>query len=46
MGHKIKIVEGIGRGVFGNGQIIMWDNENKSYIGGSDPRSDGCVLGF
>ncbi|MHA1111885.1 MAG: gamma-glutamyltransferase [Promethearchaeota archaeon] len=45
-GHKISIVEGIGRSVFGNGQIIMRDPENGVYIAGSDPRCDGYVIGY
>ncbi len=46
MGHNITIVEGIGRSVFGNGQIILRDPENGVYIAGSDPRCDGYVLGY
>ncbi len=46
MGHSINIIEGIGRSLFGNGQIIMRDPNNKVYVAGSDPRCDGCVIGF
>ncbi|MBN2154604.1 MAG: gamma-glutamyltransferase [Candidatus Lokiarchaeota archaeon] len=46
MGHEIKVVDGIGRTIFGNGQVIMRDDQNDIYISGSDPRSDGCVIGY
>ena len=46
MGHTITIVEGIGRIVFGNGQIIMQDPDNEVYIAGCDPRCDGTVIGY
>ena len=46
MGHNVTVVEGLGRSVVGNGQIIMRDPEHEVYIAGSDPRCDGCVIGY
>jgi gamma-glutamyltranspeptidase/glutathione hydrolase len=46
MGHDISVVKGIGRSVFGNGQIIMRDPDTGVYIAGSDPRCDGSVYGY
>ena len=31
---------------FGGGQIILIDEVSGTYLGGSDPRKDGCALGF
>jgi len=31
---------------FGGGQIILIDELTGAYVGGSDPRKDGCALGF
>lgn len=42
-GHKI--VEA-GREEFGGGQIILLDPETGALAGGSDPRKDGCAVGF
>jgi gamma-glutamyltranspeptidase/glutathione hydrolase len=45
MGHKTYQVSGFERSLFGRGQIIVRD-ENGVLIGGSDPRADGCAIGF
>jgi gamma-glutamyltranspeptidase/glutathione hydrolase len=42
-GHTIVDSVGIN---FGGGQIIQRDLSTKCYIGGSDPRKDGQVLGY
>jgi len=34
------------RGVFGGGQIIMRDPQTGVLKAGSDPRKDGCAVGF
>jgi gamma-glutamyltranspeptidase/glutathione hydrolase len=43
MGHRI--VPGA-RDQFGGGQIIMLDREKDALLGGSDPRKDGCAIGY
>jgi gamma-glutamyltranspeptidase/glutathione hydrolase len=31
---------------FGGGQLIAIDNKNQVLLAGSDPRKDGCAIGF
>lgn len=45
-GHPVKMVKGYGRSVFGRGQIIIRDPETGCLSAGSDPRADGCALGW
>ncbi len=45
MGHQVAAPREIS-GEFGGGQIILVDEESGAYVGGSDPRKDGCALGF
>lgn len=42
MGHDARIAEG----PIGGGQMILLDEANNALIGGSDPRKDGCALGY
>jgi gamma-glutamyltranspeptidase/glutathione hydrolase len=43
LGHRLKLVDGLtGHG----GQIIQVDEEHGAYYGGSDPRVDGCAIGY
>ena len=44
MGHPVAPVSGLSRAVFGRGQIIFRDPNSGVFCGGSDPRSDGCVM--
>ena len=45
-GHRLSPVTGFGRGAFGGGQIIVRDARSGVLIGGSDPRKDGCAVGW
>ncbi len=44
MGHPVKPVSGMGRALFGRGQIIYRDRVSGVLWGGSDPRADGCAM--
>ncbi len=44
MGHPVERIRGMGRALFGRGQIILRDRESGVLWGGSDPRADGCAL--
>ncbi|HXF63465.1 MAG TPA: gamma-glutamyltransferase, partial [Caldilineaceae bacterium] len=45
-GHRLVPVDGFERITFGGGQIILRDPESGVLIGGSDPRKDGCAVGW
>ena len=45
-GHPVERVRGYGRAVFGRGQVILRDPESGVLCAGSDPRADGCAMGF
>ena len=48
LGHKVEVVTGWQRGLFGRGQVIRWhvDAVEKKGIwsAGSDPRGDGAAV--
>ncbi|MBN2551753.1 MAG: gamma-glutamyltransferase family protein [Spirochaetales bacterium] len=44
-GHRLRILSGLDRPVFGLGQIILAGQQGV-YWGASDPRGDGCALGI
>ena len=44
MGHTPAPVSGVGRGLFGRGQVIYRDPDSGVLWGGSDPRGDGCAM--
>ncbi len=46
MGHTVRPVSGFERSLFGRGQIILRERLGGVLGGGSDPRADGCALGF
>ncbi|MCL4832109.1 MAG: gamma-glutamyltransferase family protein [Caldilineaceae bacterium] len=45
-GHRLAPITGAGRTGFGGGQIILREPESGVLIGGSDPRKDGCAVGW
>jgi gamma-glutamyltranspeptidase/glutathione hydrolase len=45
-GHRLMRVEGFSRSQFGGGQIVRRDPATGVLIGGSDPRKDGCAVGW
>jgi gamma-glutamyltranspeptidase/glutathione hydrolase len=45
MGHTVAPIAGYARAVFGRGQIIVREPDGTLW-GGSDPRADGCAVGF
>jgi gamma-glutamyltranspeptidase / glutathione hydrolase len=42
-GHQLQVTHQ--GGAFGKGQII-WRLDNGAYVAGSEPRADGCAVGF
>jgi gamma-glutamyltranspeptidase/glutathione hydrolase len=44
-GHEVSVVTGYNRSVFGRGQIILRQPDGVLWAG-SDPRADGCAIGF
>ena len=48
MGHKVKIVKGYDRSLFGRGQVIRVHHDEiegqRVYSAGSDPRGDGAAM--
>ena len=45
-GHHLAPIKGFARGVFGGGQTIVRDPETGVLTVGSDPRKDGCAVGY
>lgn len=45
-GHRLAPVAGFARSTFGGGQIILRDPQTGVLTGGSDPRKDGCAVGW
>ena len=43
-GHKVRLVKGVERALFGRGQIIRRNPLTGVLEGGSDPRADGCAM--
>jgi gamma-glutamyltranspeptidase/glutathione hydrolase len=45
-GHHLTPVDGFGHVSFGGGQVILRDPQTGILTGGSDPRKDGCAVGW
>jgi len=45
-GHRVEVVDGYDRVLFGGGQIISRDAETGVLIAGSEPRKDGAAVGW
>lgn len=45
-GHRLAPVDGFGRVSFGGGQVITRNPATGVIIGGSEPRKDGCAVGW
>lgn len=45
-GHRLAPVDGLTRAMFGMGQVILRDPETGILTAGSEPRSDGCAVGW
>jgi len=46
MGHEVVPTAGLGRMIFGRGQIITRNPKNGVLCGGSSPRADGLAIGW
>lgn len=48
LGHKVQVLQGFGRAMFGRGQIIRQHIDDltgqRVWSAGSDPRGDGCAI--
>ena len=45
-GHRVRIVDGYARTLFGGGQVIARNPRNCALIAGSEPRSDGAAAAW
>jgi gamma-glutamyltranspeptidase/glutathione hydrolase len=45
-GHRVEIIDGYERTIFGGGQVIARDAETGVLTAGSEPRRDGAAVGW
>ena len=45
-GHQLLSAEQADRMHYGSGQVILRDTDSGAYIGGSEPRADGSIVGY
>ncbi len=45
-GHRLSPLSGLNRKYFGGGQVILRNPETGVMTAGSDPRKDGCAMGW
>ena len=45
-GHRVRLAQGYSRVGMGGGQVIRRDPETGALSGGSEPRKDGCAVGW
>ncbi len=46
LGYRLEIIQGHARVVMGGGQVIQRNPETGVLWAGSEPRKDGCAVGF
>ena len=45
-GHRVSVIDGYSRSMFGGGQVIARDPETGVLTAGSEPRKDGAAVGW
>ena len=45
-GHRVRVIDGYDRSLFGGGQVIARNPKTGALIAGSEPRIDGAAVGW